>query len=140
MEPMFDDETINSLEDSIQLFGETCDAEYFVHQHMFLILNKQDLLQEKLNAGKKLKDYPITKDYTGKDNDHQACIKFIEGKFREAFERSLERLSKSADSKVVTAAQTRMLFVRVMCAFEQKSVESFFNDVEGVLTGRLTQL
>jgi guanine nucleotide-binding protein G(i) subunit alpha len=139
-EPMYDDETTNSLEDSIQLFGETCDSEYFVHQHMILILNKQDLLQEKLKAGKKLrdKDNAATLDYSGPDDDLQQCIKYIEGKFRGAFEQSLARLTKSNDQVTAAAAQKRLLFVRIICAYELESVKSVFIDVQGILTGSIT--
>jgi len=137
-EPMYDDETTNSLEDSLQLFEETCDSPYFVHQHMVLILNKRDMLKEKLDAGKKLKDHPITQEYKGADDDIEACIKYIQAKFQGAFQKSLERLRQSTEQATATAAQKRLLFVRVMCAYDVESVKTVFIDIEGILTGKIT--
>ncbi|ETO20922.1 hypothetical protein RFI_16282 [Reticulomyxa filosa] len=162
-EPMFDDETINSLQDSIELFEDICNTHYFVHQHMILVLNKQDLLQEKINAetktqqmqltlnvrrfdmtcvnntGKKLQDYPATSDYAGAEKDLEASVKFIESKFRDAFERSIEKLKTSPQQATVTAAQHRLLFVRVTCAYQADNVKTIFSDVQGILTGKITK-
>ncbi|ETO25148.1 G Protein, Alpha subunit family member (gpa-2) [Reticulomyxa filosa] len=137
-EPMYDDETTNSLEDSISLFGEICNSEFFVHQHMILILNKKDLLHGKLKQGKKLKEHSVTQDFTGDDQDLSANVHFIQTKFYQEFQRSLERLSKSNHQPTAKAAASRLLFIRIMCAYDLESVKSVFIDVQGILTGRIT--
>ncbi|ETO24831.1 G-protein subunit alpha 1, partial [Reticulomyxa filosa] len=162
-EQMYDDETVNSLQDSIALFKEICELRYFAHQHMILILNKQDLLQEKLNAGmriclcetiffffkkkaikhyyiqcKRLKDFPATEDYTGKDDDVEESVKHIESKFQLAFLQAIGQLRKSTAVDIQSAAEKRRLFVRYTCAYKIESVRSVFDDIAGILTGKIT--
>jgi len=93
-EMMVEDDSANSLEDSLELFEQICKSSYFLHEHMTLILSKPDLLIRKIKRGKKLKDYHATSDYQGVDDDYRACIEHIALKFRNAFDRAMKSVNE----------------------------------------------
>lgn len=57
---LYEDDSTNRMEETLQLFGEIVNSKFFVDTAMILFLNKRDLFQEKIEAGKdKLWDCPV---------------------------------------------------------------------------------
>jgi len=52
---LFEDENVNALHESVKLFGEMCNLEWFTKTAMILFLNKDDLFREKIRNGISLK-------------------------------------------------------------------------------------
>lgn len=63
------DEKVNALKDSIKIFECICNVKWFAHTALILFLNKDDLLEKKLQTN------PLSKyfqDFQGEDNFHNA--------------------------------------------------------------------
>ena len=65
---LYEDESVNRLQESVTLFESVANSRYFANSSIILFLNKIDLFQQKLRAGTQLRDY--CPDYTG-ENDYE---------------------------------------------------------------------
>jgi len=72
-----EDPTVNRMHESLQLFKEICNSEWFMKVALILFLNKSDLFQEKITKVNLDKCFP---DYRGPAEFEEAA-KFIEKKF-----------------------------------------------------------
>ena len=70
---LFEDESVNAMHESINLFHELCNCRWLKRSAMVLFLNKQDLFQEKVEIKKRsLKVcFPL---YDGQENDYNEGI------------------------------------------------------------------
>jgi GTPase SAR1 family protein len=48
---LFEDQQTNRLQEALDLWGELCNLPFFGRSHLILVLNKKDLLKQKLAAG-----------------------------------------------------------------------------------------
>mmetsp|Transcript_12753 Transcript_12753/g.11355 ORF Transcript_12753/g.11355 Transcript_12753/m.11355 type:complete len:381 (+) Transcript_12753:96-1238(+) len=117
-EVMFEDEEKNSMVDSIELFKQICNNEWFKDTAMILFLNKKDLFAEKLNSG----DKPITlcpyfEQYSGPETGFDETTSYI----KEAF------TSKNKHQ------EDKSIFTHLTCATDQNNVEKVFNDVQHII-------
>lgn len=77
---LFEDCSMNRLEESLTLFQAICNNKFFVTTSMILFLNKVDLFREKIMYTKRhLRIY--FRDYTGPDHNVEAAGSFIQGEF-----------------------------------------------------------
>ena len=77
---LFEEEMVNRLEESLNLFQAICKSKYFVNTAMILFLNKRDLFQDKiLNSDRHLRLF--FPQYTGPDQSVDAATRFIQGLF-----------------------------------------------------------
>jgi len=96
---LYEEETKNRLQESLELFGETVRSPVFQDVPVFLVFNKKDLFEGCLDQTPLSVCFP---DYTG-DNSTQDCISFIESKFR-------ERLPENAPELGVFTISARVKF------------------------------
>lgn len=67
---LYEDESVNRLQESITLFESVANSRYFSSSSIILFLNKIDLFRAKLESGTKLVDY--CPDYEG-SNDYESA-------------------------------------------------------------------
>mmetsp|Transcript_37009 Transcript_37009/g.60888 ORF Transcript_37009/g.60888 Transcript_37009/m.60888 type:complete len:359 (-) Transcript_37009:248-1324(-) len=112
-EVMYEEETENVMHDSLNLFGEVCNNQWFTETSMILFLNKKDLFEEKIRL------IPLTEcfaDYDG-DGSHDDGLMFIKQKFAERNEKG----------------EQRQIYIHITCATDQRNVERVFNDVQHIV-------
>ena len=89
-EPLYEDETINSLHDSIKLFGDTMNnnSHWFAECKIFLVFNKKDIFQRKLEKqslktcfGDKYDEKEYYNDCVGIEEKVDKNIEFIKCKY-----------------------------------------------------------
>jgi len=95
---LFEDESINRVNEALDLFDKTCNSKWFKHTAMILFLNKRDLFLEKIQKVSLKEYFPI---YNGPENDYDAGCEF----FRELFE-SKNRYNKEIYTHVTCATDT----------------------------------
>jgi len=106
-----EDETVNRMHESLKLFEEICNNEFFTETPMILFLNKRDLFAEKI------KKIPLTvcfPEYTG-GPDYDKATKYISDRFME----------KNKNSK-------RQIYPHLTCATDTgniKAVWKFCRDI-----------
>ena len=115
-EVMFEDEEKNSMVDSIELFEQICNNEWFKDTAMILFLNKKDLFAEKIQS------IPITvcpqfTDYRGNQKSYDETTEYI----KEIFESCNKNNS------------TKQIFTHLTCAVDKNQVEKVFNDIQTVI-------
>jgi len=110
---LYEDETVNRIDESLKLFDEICNSHWFEKNNIILFLNKKDLFMKKLET-KKLSDY--FHDYTG-PNNYESAIKFFTEKFL--------KLNKNP--------QRREIYTHVTCATDTKNVEFVFSAIKDML-------
>ncbi|KAF8621444.1 hypothetical protein AX15_007798 [Amanita polypyramis BW_CC] len=74
-----DDPSVNRLEDSVNLWKETCSSKILAKAELILFLNKKDILEETLASGVRVKDYVSS--YNGSDNPEEVT-EFFKLKFK----------------------------------------------------------
>jgi len=109
---LYEDEKVNRLHESLQVFESICNNKYFVETAMILFLNKIDLFAEKI-ARLPLKI--CFSDYEGGVNDYEPALKYIEQKF----------LSQNQ--------QKKLIFTHSTCATDTKNIEKVFEACRAVI-------
>jgi len=114
-EVMFENEEVNSMVDSIELFGKICNNTWFQDTSMILFLNKKDLFSEKI------KEIPITDcdafaSYQGPPDSFDHTSTFI----KDVFESQNQNPSKS-------------IFSHLTCAVDKNQVQKVFNDIQTII-------
>eukprot|EP00967_Tisochrysis_lutea_P121109 scaffold199278_cov33-Tisochrysis_lutea.AAC.2 len=75
---LYEDPTQNRLDESLELFKQVSNSKWFRDTSIILFLNKKDLFEKKLAAGKRLSDY--RKDYNGA-NTPEECTEYLKQLF-----------------------------------------------------------
>lgn len=75
---MYEDSSQNRLDESLDLFKQVSNSKWFRNTAIILFLNKKDLFEKKLAAGKRFADYH--KDYDG-PNTYEACTDYLKQLF-----------------------------------------------------------
>lgn len=108
-EKLEEDEKTNRLVESIALFQQLVRVMSDKHKSYMLMLNKEDLFDDKLIHGQiKLSDY--FPDYTGADTDADAAKQFIKGLFLKGIEHE-------------------QIFTRFTTAIDENNIKSVFDDI-----------
>jgi GTPase SAR1 family protein len=68
---LFEDETVNRMQEALTLFDSICNSRWFVKTSIILFLNKIDRFKEKLPVSPMKNYFP---DYEGTDRRMQMCI------------------------------------------------------------------
>ena len=116
-EVMFEDENVNSMVDSLELFDNICNNTWFEKTSMILFLNKKDLFAEKLSSGKPITLCPEFEDYEGNSTSFDETTSYIKAAFTQK--------NKSPEDKSI--------FTHLTCATDQNNVEKVFNDVQHII-------
>eukprot|EP01083_Nonionella_stella_P178615 631427_1 len=109
---MYEDETQNVMQDSLNLFEKTCNNEWFNNTSMILFLNKSDLFVDKIKTVPLACCFP---DYQGKDT-YDGALREIKKQF-----------------KARNHQKDRQVYIHITCAVDDKNVTSVFNDVQHLL-------
>jgi len=112
-EIMYEDEQCNAMIDSIELFNETCNLEWFTKTSIILFLNKQD------EFAKRIQRFPLTDcfpEYQG-TNDYDGGVAYIKEKFE----------SQNANPN------TKQVYVHVTLATDKNNVARVFADVQHIV-------
>ncbi|CAI4221623.1 unnamed protein product [Auanema sp. JU1783] len=113
-----EDNTINRMLDSIDLFDQICNNEWFCNTAMILFLNKIDLFAEKIQL------FPITvalKNYKGKQ-EYRPSLDYITKKFKQA----------NKNSK-------RSIYIHETCATDTQQIQIVINSVIDVVIQQTMQ-
>eukprot|EP00595_Chromulina_sp_UTEXLB2642_P003257 CAMPEP_0196763246 /NCGR_PEP_ID=MMETSP1095-20130614/3683_1 /TAXON_ID=96789 ORGANISM="Chromulina nebulosa, Strain UTEXLB2642" /NCGR_SAMPLE_ID=MMETSP1095 /ASSEMBLY_ACC=CAM_ASM_000446 /LENGTH=356 /DNA_ID=CAMNT_0042116007 /DNA_START=137 /DNA_END=1207 /DNA_ORIENTATION=+ len=80
---LFEDNSVNRMQESLNLFAEVAKNPIFKNTPIFVFLNKKDLFEEMIPK------YPLSicfPEYKGKDGDVQEALKYIEAKYKAIME------------------------------------------------------
>jgi len=119
---LYEDNTTNRIHESLKLFHEICQSKWFGQTAIILFLNKSDLFQEKITAGK-----PITSafpDYKGPQS-YTECAEFIKKKF-------------SAVNDPFTG-KPKDIYTHLTCATDTNNVRKVFEAVNSFITNLALQ-
>eukprot|EP00211_Chloroparvula_japonica_P005724 CAMPEP_0119120118 /NCGR_PEP_ID=MMETSP1310-20130426/1304_1 /TAXON_ID=464262 /ORGANISM="Genus nov. species nov., Strain RCC2339" /LENGTH=359 /DNA_ID=CAMNT_0007109583 /DNA_START=184 /DNA_END=1263 /DNA_ORIENTATION=+ len=109
---LYEDETVNRMHESIMLFAEICNCQWFKDAALILFLNKCDLFKEKIAVTDLNVCFP---DYDG-GCDYDNSIRYIKRKFI--------GLNQNANKKI---------FVHVTCATDTDMTKKVFSIVRETL-------
>lgn len=110
---LFEDDTVNRMTESIELFEEIANSKWFTKTAIILFLNKSDLFREKLQ---KVSLKVLFEDYDGGD-DFEKGTKFIQEQFT-----SLHRNQAS-----------KKIFAHVTCATDTENVKVVFDAAKEII-------
>lgn len=110
---MYEDDTTNRMHESLKIFYEICNSEFFRETAMILFLNKDDIFKEKI-ARVNLK--VCFDDFTGPPSSYRAGIDFISEKF----------LAQNQNIK-------KNVYIHVTCATDTECVYAVFNAVKDIV-------
>jgi len=111
----FEDEDMNAMSVSIEVFDQQVNSEYFKDTPFILFLNKSDLFYEKITTVP-IKECDDFSGYTGPDDDAQASLQHI----KEVFDKTNRNSARS-------------LFKHVTNATNKDQIEKVFNDVQTMI-------
>jgi len=109
---LFEDEKVNRMEESLELFEEICNSKWFTKTAMILFLNKYDLFKEKIE---KTSLKILFEDYEGGNNEKDA-LDFIQRKFCS--------LNRNSNKKI---------FVHPTCATDTEQVKVVFDAAKEII-------
>jgi len=109
---LFEDSSVNRMQESMELFSEIVNCEWFAQSAIILFLNKSDLFQEKIQRVDLNVCFP---EYTG-GLDFKAGCAFLKDKFN-----SLNR------------DKSRTVYAHVTCATDTQNIRFVFSAVKEIL-------
>ncbi|ORY96375.1 G-alpha protein [Syncephalastrum racemosum] len=110
---LFEDASVNRLQESLTLFDSICNSRWFIKTSIILFLNKIDLFAEKLPRS------PLSKffdDYKGGDRYDAACSYLLQ-KF----------------VSLNTRADTKQIYTHFTCATDTKQIKFVMNAVNNII-------
>jgi guanine nucleotide-binding protein subunit alpha len=110
---LFEDESVNRLQESLTLFDSICNSRWFTKTSIILFLNKIDLFAEKLPRSPLIQFFP---EYKGGNNYDAAC-QFLLQKF----------------VCLNTRADTKQIYTHLTCATDTKQIEFVMNAVNDIV-------
>lgn len=78
---MYEDERVNDLAESVDVFKRMWNAEVLSDSTMILMLNQSDLFREKIEAGVPLSKCPLMEDMEGKEMDYDEALDRVRQEF-----------------------------------------------------------
>jgi len=109
---LFEDEKVNRMEESLELFQEICNSKWFTKTAMILFLNKYDLFKAKIQ---KVDLKVLFDDYAGGCNEKNA-LEYIQSKF----------VSMNRNG-------TKKIFVHTTCATDTEHVKVVFDAAKEII-------
>jgi GTPase SAR1 family protein len=114
---LYEDENMNRMEETLNLFDEICNSRWFRETSIILFLNKRDVFQEKIRKVP-LTICPVFSDYAGA-NTYEAGCELIETTFQ----------SKNRNPE-------KIIYAHVTCATDTTNVAAVFNAVKDIIIRR----
>ena len=109
---LYEDERVNRMHESITLFDEICNCQWFGDTSVILFLNKRDLFEEKI---KRVDMKCCFDDYSGGCNYEQG-IEYLKNKF-----------------VALNRSKSKVIYVHVTCATDTENVRFVFNAVKDII-------
>ena len=114
-----EDNSTNRMEESLKLFQNILDLKQFEQKVIILFLNKTDLFEEKIRAGKsRVSEY--FPDYDKSDDSIEDVKAYFEQRFTE-----------------LNTNERRLLFLHFTTAINKENIERVFSAVETVIFKQL---
>ena len=110
----YEDDKTNRMQESLAIFEEIANNQYFKHTSILLFFNKKDLFQKKLEKN------PISVFFTDYKGEPQN------------FEQSVDHITKSF-LKLIREGDPNRVFVHVTCATDTNNVKTVFEDVKNTI-------
>ncbi|GAA5799069.1 hypothetical protein HPULCUR_004478 [Helicostylum pulchrum] len=110
---LFEDESVNRLQESLTLFDSICNSRWFIKTSIILFLNKIDLFEEKLPRSPLIEFFP---DYKH-GGDYDAACQYLLEKF----------------VSLNTRADTKQIYTHLTCATETKQIKFVMNAVNDIV-------
>jgi len=107
---LFEDEEVNAMDESIDLFNEVINSRYFKKTSMILFLNKADLFEAKIKT-KELTAWDL--EYKGTPNSYEEGVAYIQDKFKAQEE----------------SDPPRPIYTHITTATKRENVQKVFDDV-----------
>eukprot|EP01083_Nonionella_stella_P039117 106389_1 len=125
-EVMFEDENVNSMDDAIQLFGEIVKNQLMEKTKIFLVLNKMDLFDQKLQRKSLACGGRFANGYD-EDICYNEC-KDSDELFDKNFEYIIDRFVET-----IKTEKKGDVYILDMCATDQDNVEEQFNEIVRII-------
>jgi len=109
---LFEDERVNRMEESLELFAEICNSKWFTKTAIILFLNKSDLFKEKIQ---KVSLNVLFPDYQG-GNNFEDGAKYIQERFAS--------LNRNPNKKI---------FAHITCATDTENVKVVFDAAKEII-------
>jgi len=106
---LYEDETVSRIEESLMLFDEICNSEWFQTTSIILFLNKMDIFKEKIQK-------------------HDLSLCFPKYKGGPDFTKSCAYMKKTFEKRNKTS---KGVFTHITCATDTENVRFVFNAVRG---------
>ncbi|KAF9074015.1 heterotrimeric G protein alpha subunit B [Rhodocollybia butyracea] len=110
---LYEDETVNRMQEALTLFDTICNSRWFVKTSMILFLNKIDLFAEKLPRSPLATYFP---DYTGGDNYDAACAYVLQ---------RFVSLNQNA--------MTKRIYAHYTCATDTQQIKFVLSAIQDIL-------
>jgi len=150
-ELMFEDDTINCMVDSLELFREICNLQWFVDTPIILFLNKNDLFLEKIHIiplsvcfdkfeaepprGGGLEDSVSGGTATG--NEHESVRLLLEEQRNQYMQKARqyiqEQFMEYAHGDSRGTEEERQIYVHVTVATDDDNVRKVFRDIQQIV-------
>jgi GTPase SAR1 family protein len=111
---LYEDENMNRMEETLNLFDEICNSRWFRETSIILFLNKRDMFEEKIQKVP-LTECPVFSSYTG-ENTYAAGCELIGETFQQK-NRNPEKI----------------IYSHVTCATDTSNVAAVFNAVKDII-------
>jgi guanine nucleotide-binding protein G(i) subunit alpha len=105
----YEDDVTNRMLESLELFDELVNGDYFKDKQIFLFLNKLDIFTQKISKKDLCK---LFSEYEG-GKDVEAALEFIQNKYRNVVQNNSERL-----------------YIQIINAMDEDSVINAFKKVQ----------
>lgn len=115
---LYEDEECNRMVETLGLFNNICNSEWFVNTSIILFLNKRDLFAEKI-VKVPLSVCPVFKDDEPVEQEYEAGVEAIREKFVDAGRRE--------------DGSEKVKYIHMTCATDTDQVTHVFNDVKDIL-------
>jgi len=152
-EVLFEDDSINSMVDSLELFREICNLQWFVTTPIILFLNKRDLFEQKINiiplsvcfqeysrepppsaATHSATERPLLAgdDDDDEEEDDEENVQLLEEQ-RVEYMKDARDYIKGRFTEYSGNDNNRQIYVHVTCATDRRNVQKLFNDVQQIV-------
>lgn len=108
---LFEDSSVNRLQESLTLFDSICNSRWFLKTSIILFLNKMDLFKEKLEKNPLELYY---KDYEGRD--YESACQYLLDKFL-----------------AMNTRDTKQIYTHLTCATDTQQIKFVMNAVNDML-------
>eukprot|EP01083_Nonionella_stella_P068881 183208_1 len=139
-ELMFEDDTVNCMIDSLELFKEICNLQWFVTTPIILFLNKKDLFEKKIYQipltvcfNDFTKKPPKEHDTSASSHGNQETNNLLIEEQKNQYMMDSREYIKDRFSSFNNHEKKRQIYTHITCATDKSNVQNVFNDVQQIV-------